>query len=118
MKNRRRVEPISPCSFPHVVEKGLVADTEARELYHIFFSGFHLVIPLFDPAYDMYEGLKEHAPWSFDVVLAVASQICTGNGPPSSTFYKCLDEARGIARSAVWACGGEGSQREWGVAER
>ena len=77
-----------------------------------------MFIRLFDLAYDTYEGLKERAPWCFDVVLAVASQICTGNGPPSSTFYKCLDEARGIARSAVWARGGEGSRREWRAAER
>ena len=58
-----------------------------------------MLIPLFDPAYDTYEGLKERAPWYFDVVLAVASKIRAGNGPPSATFYKCLDEARGITRS-------------------
>ena len=102
VKKRRRGEPIPPYSFPHVVEKGLVSDTEARELYHIFFSGCHLFIPLFDPAYDTYEGLKARAPWCLDVVLAVASKIRAGNGPPSGTFYRCLDEARGIARSTLF----------------
>ena len=90
MKKCRRVEPIPPYSFPHVVERGLVSDTEARELYNIFFSGCHLFIPLFDAAYDTYEGLKARAPWYFDVVLAVASKIRAGNGPPSAMFYKCL----------------------------
>ena len=58
VKKRRRVESIPPYSFPHVVEKRLLPDTEARELYHIFFSACHLFILLFDPAYDTYEGLK------------------------------------------------------------
>ena len=88
MKKRRRVDPIPPYSFPRVVEMGLVSDTEARELYYIFFSGCHLFIPLFDPAYDTYEGLKARAPWRFDVVLGVASKVRAGNGPPSATFCK------------------------------
>ena len=101
-KRRRWVEPVSPNSFRHVVEKGFVSDTEARELYHIFFSGCHLFIPLFDPSYDTYEALKERSPWCFDAILAVASKIRAGNGPPSVTFYKCLEEAQGIARSTLF----------------
>ena len=101
-KKRRRVELALPNSFPHVVEKGLVSDAEARELYHIFFSGCHLFIPLFDPSYDTYEGLKERSPWCFDAILAVASKIRAGNGPPSAAFYKCLEEAQRIARSTLF----------------
>jgi hypothetical protein len=96
------VEPIPPNSFPDVVSKELVSDTEARELFHIFFSGCHLFIPLFDPSYDTYEGLKERTPFCFDAILAVASKIRAGNGPPSQTFYKCLEEAQGIARSTLF----------------
>ena len=122
MKKRRWVEPILPCSFLHIVEKDLVPDREARKLYHIFFSGCHLFVLLFDPAYDTYEGLKERTPWCFDVVLAIASQICMGNGPPSSMFYKCLDKARGIAQSTLFgpmvgkeadASGERRSDEEW-----
>ncbi|KZV96233.1 hypothetical protein EXIGLDRAFT_733595 [Exidia glandulosa HHB12029] len=102
VKRRKRVEPIPPNPFPHVVDKGLVDDAEARELYHIFFSGCHLFIPLFDPAFDTYEGLKERTPFCFDAILAVASKVKAGNGPPSPTFYKCLEEAQGIARSTLF----------------
>lgn len=49
-----------------------------------FFSGCHLFIPLFDPAYDTYEGLKERTPFCFDAILAVASKIRSGNG---MSFY-------------------------------
>ncbi|KAJ8519957.1 hypothetical protein ONZ45_g3167 [Pleurotus djamor] len=102
VKKRKRAEPIPRNAFPHVVEKGLVSDAEARELYHIFFAGCHLFIPLFDPAYDTYESLMERTPWTFDAILAIASKIRSGNGPLSSTFYKCLEEAQGIARSSLF----------------
>ncbi|GJJ06660.1 hypothetical protein Clacol_000855 [Clathrus columnatus] len=111
VKKRRRAEPIPRNAFPSVLEKaltdflpsqGLVSDAEAQELYHIFFSGCHLFIPLFDPAYDTYEGLKERTPFCFDAILAVASKIRSGNGPPTPTFFKCLEEAQGIARSTLF----------------
>ncbi|KAL1748643.1 hypothetical protein HDZ31DRAFT_79510 [Schizophyllum fasciatum] len=102
VKKRKRAEPIPRNAFPHVVEKGLVSDQEARELYNIFFSGCHLFIPLFDPMYDTYESLMERTPWTFDAILAVAGKIRSGNGPLSPTFYKCLEEAQGIARSSLF----------------
>lgn len=102
VRKRRRVEPMPSNSFRHVVEKGLVSDAEARELYHIFFSGCHLFIPLFDPSYDTYDDLKERSPWCFDVILAVASKIRAGNGLPSVTYHKCLDEAQWVARSTLF----------------
>jgi len=44
----------------------------------------------------------ERTPWTFDSILAVAAKIRSGNGPLSSTFYRCLDEAQGIARSSLF----------------
>ncbi|TFK44692.1 hypothetical protein BDQ12DRAFT_30687 [Crucibulum laeve] len=102
VKKRKRAEPIPRNAFPHVVEKGLVSDSEARELYNIFFAGCHLFIPLFDPSYDTYESLMERTPWTFDAILAVAGKIRSGNGPLSPAFYKCLEEAQGIARSSLF----------------
>lgn len=67
-----------------------------------FFSGCHLFIPLFDPAYDTYEGLLERTPWTIDAILAIAGKIRSGTGPPTPTFYKCLEEAQGIARSSLF----------------
>ncbi|THH21337.1 hypothetical protein EW146_g187 [Bondarzewia mesenterica] len=121
VRKRKRAEPIPRNAFPHVVEKvniivtvlcfhllntvsfkGLVSDAEARELFHIFFSGCHLFIPLFDPSYDTYEGVMERSPWTFDAILAVAGKIRSGNNPPGPTFYKALEEAQGIARSSLF----------------
>jgi hypothetical protein len=67
-----------------------------------FFAGCHLFIPLFDPNYDTFESLMERTPWTFDSVLAIASKIRSGNAPLSPTFYKCLEEAQGIARSSLF----------------
>ncbi|KAI0779555.1 hypothetical protein C8Q74DRAFT_1316121 [Fomes fomentarius] len=102
VKKRKRAEPTPRNAFPHVVEKGLVSDSEARELYHIFFSGCHIFIPVFDPSYDTYEGLTERTPWTFDAILAVAAKIRSGTGPLIPAFYKCLEEAQGIARSSLF----------------
>ncbi|KAI0793208.1 hypothetical protein C8Q75DRAFT_712840 [Abortiporus biennis] len=102
VKKRKKAEPTPRNAFPHVVEKGLVSDTEARELYHIFFSGCHIFIPVFDPSYDTYEGLMERTPWTFDAILAIASKIRSGTGPLTPSFYKCLEEAQGIARSSLF----------------
>lgn len=44
----------------------------------------------------------ERSPWTFDAILAVAGKIRSGNGPLSPTFYKCLEEAQGIARSTLF----------------
>ena len=76
--------------------------TSAGLISFSFFSGCHIFIPLFDPAYDTYESLKERSPWTFDAILAIASKIRSAGGPLTSTFYKCLEEAQGIARSSLF----------------
>ncbi|CAE6513599.1 unnamed protein product [Rhizoctonia solani] len=102
VKKRKRVEPTPRNAFPNVLEKGLVREDEARELYNIFFSGCHLFIPLFDPAYDTFESLRDRTPFCFDAILAVAAKIRVGNGQPGATFHRCLEEAQGIARSTLF----------------
>ncbi|KIK96659.1 hypothetical protein PAXRUDRAFT_825716 [Paxillus rubicundulus Ve08.2h10] len=102
VKKRPRAEPTPRNAFPHVIEKGLVSVGEARTLYHIFFAGCHLFIPLFDTDYDTFESLMERTPWTFDAILAIASKVRSGNAPLSPTFYKCLEEAQGIARSSLF----------------
>lgn len=71
-------------------------------ILYSFFAGCHLFIPLFDPSYDTFECLMERTPWTFDSILAIASKIRSGNAPLSPTFYKCLEEAQGIARSSLF----------------
>lgn len=57
---------------------------------------------MFDPSYDNYEGLMERSPWTADAILAVAAKIRSGTGPLIPAFYKCLEEAQGIARSSLF----------------
>jgi len=68
----------------------------------LFLSGCHLFIPIFDVSYDSYDELKEHTPWTFDAILAVAGKIKSGNKPPAPSFYKALEEAQGIARFSLF----------------
>jgi hypothetical protein len=44
----------------------------------------------------------ERTPWTFDAILAIAAKIKSGIGPLSPAFYKCLEEAQGIARSSLF----------------
>ena len=44
----------------------------------------------------------ERTPWTFDAILAVAAKIRSGTGPLIPAFYKCLEEAQGIARSSLF----------------
>lgn len=102
VRKRPRPEPAPGNAFPHVIEKGLVSEDEARQLFSIFFTGCHLFIPLFDPSHDTLESLMERTPWTFDSILTISSKIKSGNGPLTPTFYKCLEEAQGIARSTLF----------------
>ena len=52
--------------------------------------------------YDSYDRLKEHSPWTFDAILAVAGKIKSGNNPLAPSFYKALEEAQGITRSSLF----------------
>lgn len=88
LSKRKRVEPPPRNAFPDVVEKGLVSDEEARQLFDMyvergiillqlssladapflgnsFFSGSHLFVTLFDKGgYDTYESIRERTPFS------------------------------------------------------
>lgn len=76
----------------------MVAESEAKELYSIFFSGCHLFIPLFDPAYDTFEGLRDRTPFCFDAILAVASKIRAGTGTTQSNSVIAYSNANAQVR--------------------
>jgi hypothetical protein len=95
-------EPAPRNPFPHVVEKSLVTDHEARELHSIFFAGCHLFMPLFDPVYDTRDSLLERTPWTFASMSAIAAKIRSGRGPLSQMYYKLVNEAQSLARSSLF----------------
>jgi hypothetical protein len=101
-KKRQKAEPTPRNAFPDVITKGLVSESECRELWDIFFSGCHLFIPLFDRSYDVFESFVVRTPFSFDGMMAVGSKIRSGNGPLDQTYHRALEEAQGIARSTLF----------------
>ncbi|GFZ43370.1 hypothetical protein JCM24511_01090 [Saitozyma sp. JCM 24511] len=102
VKKKTKPDPTPRNPFPDVITKGLVSETEARELWDIFFSGCHYFVPLWDKSYDTYETYVERTPFSTNGLLAVAAKIRAGNGPLGPTFHRCLEEAQGIARSTLF----------------
>ncbi|ODN84061.1 hypothetical protein, variant [Cryptococcus amylolentus CBS 6039] len=102
LMKKTRPDPTPRNPFPDVITKGLVSETEARELWDIFFSGCHYFLPIFDKSYDTFETFVDRTPFSTNGLLAVAAKIRAGNGPPGQTFESCLAEGQGIARSTLF----------------
>ncbi|WWC68319.1 uncharacterized protein I206_102244 [Kwoniella pini CBS 10737] len=102
VKKKKKPDPTPRNPFPDVVSKGLVSESEARELWDLFFKGCHYFVPLWDKSYDTYETFIVRTPFSTDALLAVAAKIRAENGPLGQTFQRCLEEAQGIARSTLF----------------
>lgn len=64
VKKQTKPDPTPRNPFPDVVTKGLVSESEARELWDIFFTGCHYFVPLWDRSYDVYESYIERTPFS------------------------------------------------------
>jgi hypothetical protein len=111
VKKKTKPDPTPRNPFPDVITKGLVSETEARELWdmcvgctarvilvgtqlilkpHRFFSGCHYFVPLWDKSYDTYETYVERTPFSTNGLLAVAAKIRAGNGERLYSFSSSL----------------------------
>ncbi|KAH8918398.1 hypothetical protein BT69DRAFT_1353910 [Atractiella rhizophila] len=100
---RRRVPP-PPNAFPDVVQKGMVAEAEARELFEFYMAYCHAFIPLLDPTYDTYAEFKGRTQFCFDAVLSVAARVKYTQGTTSLEVLRATsEEAHGIARSTLFA---------------
>ncbi|KAJ6450267.1 hypothetical protein C8R45DRAFT_789101, partial [Mycena sanguinolenta] len=107
VKQRKRavVEPIPRNVCPHVLAieglisifQGLVADSETRVSRT---AGLPYSLPSYPS--NFFRGLCGH--WTLDAIsiLTVAGKIRSDNGPLTRLFNKCLEEARGIARSSFF----------------
>ncbi|KAK4699279.1 hypothetical protein P7C70_g6984, partial [Phenoliferia sp. Uapishka_3] len=102
-KRRRRRMPPPPNAFPDVVEKGLVDDTLARQIFSFYFNHCHRFLPILDPLEDTYENMRMRSPWAIDSILATGG----GRMPDPSADVQlaaefALEEAQGIARSSLF----------------
>ncbi|KDQ21446.1 hypothetical protein BOTBODRAFT_182777 [Botryobasidium botryosum FD-172 SS1] len=85
-----------------VVEKGILSEDEAKELYTIYFSGCYRLLAVFDPARDTYESIKSRSPLCFCAILMVASKVRDGGGPPSELHNMLAKECVRMARETMF----------------
>ncbi|KIM31839.1 hypothetical protein M408DRAFT_327253 [Serendipita vermifera MAFF 305830] len=69
---------------PDVIEKGVITDAEARELYALYFAGCYRILAMFDPNLDTYDSLRRRSPFCFCCLLMVGAKVRDGGGQPSN----------------------------------
>ncbi|KAJ9121862.1 hypothetical protein QFC22_002485 [Naganishia vaughanmartiniae] len=89
-------------AFPDIVDLGLVSETEARELFDLFFSGSSNFLPVHDPTYDTWDDLRMRSPFSISAIVAAGARVRDGGGPMSSTQRIALDHSRKIALGTMF----------------
>ncbi|KAG8857969.1 hypothetical protein FRB96_005460 [Tulasnella sp. 330] len=61
-----------------VVEKALISEAHAQQLYGNYFSGCHRLLAVFDPNIDTYASIKERSPFLFCALLMVGAKVQDG----------------------------------------
>ncbi|KAH9937267.1 uncharacterized protein B0H18DRAFT_969848 [Fomitopsis serialis] len=102
---RRKVNHKQPrfATFPDVVTKKIIPESEARELFRIFYHGCSTFLPVFDVNVDTFEALHERSPFAVDCICMVAAQIRDGGGKPSETSLKCQEEVQAISCATLFS---------------
>ncbi|KZT02423.1 uncharacterized protein LAESUDRAFT_730171 [Laetiporus sulphureus 93-53] len=90
-------------TFPDVVTKTFLAESEARELFRIFYHGCSTFLPIFDANVDTYDALHERSPFAVDCICMVAAQVRDGGGKPSEAFLKCQEEVQTISCATLFS---------------
>ncbi|KXN85678.1 Transcriptional activator of proteases prtT [Leucoagaricus sp. SymC.cos] len=89
--------------FTDVVTKSIITESEARELFKIFYRGCSTFLPVFDKDTDTYDALHERSPFAVNCICMVAARVRDGGGLPSETYLRCLEEVQSISCATLFA---------------
>ncbi|TFK36876.1 hypothetical protein BDQ12DRAFT_686019 [Crucibulum laeve] len=102
-KRRKIRHKLPTLTFPDVVTKNIISESEARELFRIFYNGCSTFLPVFDVNTDTYDALHERSPFAVDCICMVAARVRDGGGKPSEIYKRCLDEVHAISCATLFA---------------
>ncbi|KAH8835706.1 hypothetical protein DL96DRAFT_1575298 [Flagelloscypha sp. PMI_526] len=103
-KRRRLVPPpLQGPSFSDVVAKNVITESEARDLFRIFYNGCSTFLPVFNINVDTFESLRERSPFAVNAICMAAARVRDGGGQPSETYTKILDEVQHISRYTLFS---------------
>ncbi|KZT52102.1 hypothetical protein CALCODRAFT_502697 [Calocera cornea HHB12733] len=86
-----------------VVDKGVIKEEEARDLYRIYFSGCYRFLAVFNPDVDTFDSLRLRSPFVLCAILMVAARVRDGGGPPSRVHTELFQEASNLARDTLFS---------------
>ncbi|KAG8820325.1 hypothetical protein FRC17_010197 [Serendipita sp. 399] len=85
-----------------VVEKGLISEIEAQELYALYFSGCYRILAMFDPKLDTYQSLRQRSPFCFCCLLMVGAKVRDGGRQPSPIQLSLEREASEAVKETLF----------------
>ncbi|KAF9527784.1 hypothetical protein CPB83DRAFT_767806 [Crepidotus variabilis] len=103
---RRKIKHMlpQPVTFQDVITKQIISESDARELFNLFYHGCSTFLPVFDSSTDTYDALHERSPFAVNAICAVAARVRDGGAPtPSEVQRKCLEEVQKISSATLFA---------------
>ncbi|KAG8968751.1 hypothetical protein FRC03_006207 [Tulasnella sp. 419] len=94
-------------SILDVVDKGIISEEEALQLYNIYFSGCYRLLAVFDPTVDTFPEIRRRSSFLFASLLTVAAKVRDGPQPPSETQLALLKEATDLAKERLFESTGK-----------
>ncbi|THC91546.1 hypothetical protein EYZ11_008986 [Aspergillus tanneri] len=85
-----------------VVERGLLAEEQARSIYERFMTGSKNFLPLFDPIRDTFDSIRSRSPFCFSVVLYLASRAVPEFRGDGHLQRVLQDEAQRLAEDSFF----------------
>jgi len=90
LKRKRRGFELTVETTADVVSKGMISMADAYLYFQTFFQGCDRYVPVFDPAYDTFESVRQRSAMLFDAICAVG---CRAEHGPGSDQYQILSNA-------------------------
>ncbi|KAH8892178.1 hypothetical protein GQ53DRAFT_134577 [Thozetella sp. PMI_491] len=90
-------------SYGDVVSSGLLSESKARELFHLYMAGGNVFLPLFDTTTDTFEAVRQRSAFCLSAILAVALRADSSRADSSIIAERCLAEAQTLAARTLFS---------------
>ncbi|KIW32240.1 uncharacterized protein PV07_03800 [Cladophialophora immunda] len=95
-------EDQSKGSRPDIIDRQLVDESEARELFDLYMHGGNAFLPIFDPLLDTFDSIRQTSPFTLTVILYVAARHQHIQETNSPTLQLCKEEALRYAAESLF----------------
>lgn len=89
--------------FDDVISAGLLSESKARELFHLYMAGANIFLPLFDSSTDTFEAIRERSAFCLCAILTVALQLDRSLPDSEDVLRKCTIETQALASRTLFS---------------